>query len=863
MPQGSNRHPLDSASTSTMQQQQQQEQQQQQQQHQQQQHQQQQQQQQQRQQQQLPSNFRPAIQINGDKSTQSAHATLMARMEALRRLQQGSTSNQFISTEPSKLNPPVADAPQTDLSGIGPTGQLPPVDKSVDLDGDGALSLAEVQYAAFVHHGLSSNVIESLFNEVDKNDDGYLTSIEFNDIRPLVLAKAESAAQRYLQTVDKDHNGLLSLKEAQEYILKEYGIGNRDVERIWRLVVPNLSVEMDATMFSKLRRRIRAMSIRLARLIMKNADKNEDGHIDKREAQKIAFEQEGISAGDVNEMVMSVDDNNDGELNAPEFADFERIIRSRAIDTSKKALKVVDRDGSGTVTMDEAKRIAFDHYGFDEKILGPFFAQADENEDGQLDPVEFAGFRSVIRSKAVKNALDIMQEIDSDGDGYINNSEAVAMARRQDDMDPKETFNLFVIADQDKSGKLDKVELADFLRLVRLSAIKFATEHFKEFDMNKDKTVTIDELEELIELKYKIDRIITRQFFKKVDVDSSGDLTPGELVDFRHEIRRFVTERNSQRPYDSTKSNDQDGTRGESTEEVISDSVTKSINNNNKNNRTMLSMSGTDKEEQRSQAQITDKIIQNQQPIVTKSPKVEMNARKGKELLKQSIATSSDANLLSVTTMMNTIMKQSVNHPEQFTEVDIVNDGDVTSVDMTANRNHDKSIAQADGNEKGTEQDPTLSMIHDGNDKQELESMVGDITTTEGMESVQSELELKSQSVQQEDESESGDSIKEQNNDNDNLEVVHNQDEIQSETSTNDKSDMIVEEIDKNMEQRTSDNFPVASSDAQTTQEMVEIMDGSMPITDESKVEMKNISMDDQKKIINSKSSSIKSTLKH
>uniref|UniRef100_A0A0R3RNV7 Calmodulin n=1 Tax=Elaeophora elaphi TaxID=1147741 RepID=A0A0R3RNV7_9BILA len=125
-----------------------------------------------------------------------------------------------------------------------------------------------------------------------------------------------------------------------------------------------------------------------------------------------------------------------------------------------------------------------------------------------------------------------MQEIDSDGDGYINNSEAVAMARRQDDMEPKETFNLFVVADQDKSGKLDKVELADFLRLVRLSAIKFATDHFKEFDMNKDKTVTIDELEELIELKYKVERSITRQIFKKVDVDNSGDLAPGELVDF-------------------------------------------------------------------------------------------------------------------------------------------------------------------------------------------------------------------------------------------------------------------------------------------------------------------------------------------
>lgn len=63
--------------------------------------------------------------------------------------------------------------------------------------------------------------------------------------------------------------------------------------------------------------------------------------------------------------------------------------------------------------MDEAKRIAFDHYGFDEKILAPFFAQADENEDGQLDAVEFAGFRSVIRNKAVKNALEALQAITS------------------------------------------------------------------------------------------------------------------------------------------------------------------------------------------------------------------------------------------------------------------------------------------------------------------------------------------------------------------------------------------------------------------------------------------------------------------
>lgn len=129
--------------------------------------------------------------------------------------------------------------------------------------------------------------------------------------------------------------------------------------------------------------------------------------------------------------------------------------------------------------MDEAKKIAFDHYGFDEATLEPFFAQADENEDGQLDAVEFAGFRSVIRGRAVKNAQSLLPEVDRDSDGYVSLSEAEEKARREDDMDPKETSNLLNVADQDKNNKLDKVELADFVRLVRLSAIKYVKDHIK------------------------------------------------------------------------------------------------------------------------------------------------------------------------------------------------------------------------------------------------------------------------------------------------------------------------------------------------------------------------------------------------
>uniref|UniRef100_A0A915LHD8 EF-hand domain-containing protein n=1 Tax=Meloidogyne javanica TaxID=6303 RepID=A0A915LHD8_MELJA len=401
-----------------------------------------------------------------------------------------SESKELLLTSSSPFSSPTSTS-SSPSSTNSPT-HIPSVDKSVDLDGDGALSLNEVQYAA---------------------------------------------------NVDSDHNGLLSLHEAKAYILREYGISNRDVERIWRLVVPSSGDEMDAVLFSKLRRRVRGMSIRLARQIMKTADRDQDGHIDMREAAMIAFEQEGIGAGEVVEMLASVDDNNDGQLNAPEFADFERIVRAKAVETSKKALKVVDTDGSGTLTMDEAKRIAFDHYGFDEATLEPFFAQADENEDGQLDAVEFAGFRSVIRGRAVKNALMLLPEMDEDGDGSINEGEAEQRARREDDMSGAETHSLFAVADQDRNGLLDKVELADFVRLVRLTSIKFVSDHFRDYDTNRDKQITLDELERLVKDRYKLEPTLIRRFFDKVDVDRSGDLNPGEIVDFRHEVRRFAQDR--------------------------------------------------------------------------------------------------------------------------------------------------------------------------------------------------------------------------------------------------------------------------------------------------------------------------------
>ena len=57
--------------------------------------------------------------------------------------------------------------------------------------------------------------------------------------------------------------------------------------------------------------------------------------------------------------------------------------------------------------------------------------------------------------------------------------------------------------------------------------------------------MTLEELQTLIEEKYSLSPEVTAEFFNKVDVDFSGDLNPGEIVDFRLVFRNKLMRLNT------------------------------------------------------------------------------------------------------------------------------------------------------------------------------------------------------------------------------------------------------------------------------------------------------------------------------
>ncbi|VDK80351.1 unnamed protein product [Onchocerca ochengi] len=239
---------------------------------------------------------------------------------------------------------------------------------------------------------------------------------------------------------------------------------------------------------------------------------------------------------------------------------------------------------------------------------------------------------------------------------------------------------------------------------------------------------------------------------------------------------------------------------------VINDSVAKS---KNKGRNNPLSASDTNDKSHN----INDGIIEKQQPIISKSTKTKMNARKGKESLKESFTIAPEMDLLSVrTAKMNTATTQSFNHPKQLAD---------------------------------TEQDSISSLTHEESDvRRESESTIVDATTTKETESAQNELKLKSESLQSEqEESESDDSSKGRNDDD--FEVDNNQ----SETSTIDMDDLSVNETDDDIKQQYSDDISIAFLEATTTtKKVMPIVEEPIPKREETKVEMKNLLAINQEK---------------
>lgn len=130
----------------------------------------------------------------------------------------------------------------------------------------------------------------------------------------------------------------------------------------------------------------------LARLF-NEINTDHDGHLTKNEVDQ-AFQQyfgNAIDQEDIEKMFATIDVTGNGEIEFSEF--LLACIPQKSLLTNENlavVFKVFDDDGSGQISKEEIRRVFSAHHPISDKVAGDILLQIDTDGDGYLNFEEFA-----------------------------------------------------------------------------------------------------------------------------------------------------------------------------------------------------------------------------------------------------------------------------------------------------------------------------------------------------------------------------------------------------------------------------------------------------------------------------------------
>lgn len=333
--------------------------------------------------------------------------------------------------------------------------------------------------------GIAAGQEDSLFERLDKNKDGYLTSDEAEgDRKPFF--------ERLLRNADVNKDGKLDKLE--------FAAGLKDVQRPAATPEGRPRGEQpsaaNATEFFKRLDRNADGKLQKSELpermqeAFDRIDANGDGAIDAAEFGRVAERfggarpdgAAGANARQAEELFARLDANNDGRLTMDEIPEdkrdqFKQIASRARIDIEKGVTKeafVAAYQGASSEGRPQGGPEARPLFP-----LGPLFAALDTDHDGELSAEEIA------------NAPQSLAALDKNGDGKISRQE---LGPPPDRLNPEEMLRRLKEADRNGDGKLSKEESPERLRA-----------NFEAIDRNDDGF--LDEAE----LKAAFQRLMPRQ----------------------------------------------------------------------------------------------------------------------------------------------------------------------------------------------------------------------------------------------------------------------------------------------------------------------------------------------------------------
>ena len=368
--------------------------------------------------------------------------------------------------------------------------------KSWDIDGDGAISFAELQSAvAKSGQQLTEEEMNAIFVMGDADQDGAIDLEEFKKLMLPTTSDVVSKFRKAHATVDDvqaafkkfdvDGDGSIDRDEMTKAL---GGAGQNFSEQEINVIFNAADVDKDGTVdFEEFiglmcpsaadtvaKFRGQYVSIDDVKAAFKRFDVNGDGALDKQEISS-ALKSSGQTYSDLEvDTIFSLGDvDGDGEITLEEFValmspaatDVVNRLRKKFknINDVKKEFRTIDTDNDGLLSKEEVMASAGNK--FIQVEVDAIFELGDIDGDNQIDMKEFIGLMYPAAAEVVaklgagfKNEEDIkasFKTLDVDGDGSISRDELAASGHKftQEQIDA-----IFALGDIDDDGAISLEE---------------------------------------------------------------------------------------------------------------------------------------------------------------------------------------------------------------------------------------------------------------------------------------------------------------------------------------------------------------------------------------------------------------------
>ncbi|GMT20168.1 hypothetical protein PFISCL1PPCAC_11465, partial [Pristionchus fissidentatus] len=246
----------------------------------------------------------------------------------------------------------------------------------------------------------------------------------------------------------------------------------------------------------------------------------------------VSFAERGVSKGEIGEIVKGADHNTNGILERDELQQAKNSLERIAKEKGAEWLKENDGNHDGKLAREEFQKAVTKKVGLGHKEIADIWKMADKNRDGSITVTEAAAALYLIRTKAILEANKMLEKFDSDKNQRLSEDEAILMADVAFDVGTDEALDAFerVARNEEEIGSS---LMEGLLETLRESALENVQERIREVDSDGDGVVSFAELRK----RYKKKKgTLLKKLFRKCDVNRDDALDGPEWVTLTTEV---------------------------------------------------------------------------------------------------------------------------------------------------------------------------------------------------------------------------------------------------------------------------------------------------------------------------------------